>query len=97
MKKDNVFLYIIMAAFAIAISSWAIGIENEANATTQTNATSTVNVAAGGGNASMSLSAFSPQTVEISSGESVTWTNPTKVPEPHTVTFILSNETYAEI
>lgn len=63
MKKDNMFLYVIMAAFAIALSDWAIGIENEANATTQTNATSTVNVAAGGGNASMSLSAFSPQTV----------------------------------
>ncbi len=82
MKKDNVFLYVVMAAFAIAPSAWAIDIENEANATTQTNATSTVNVDAGGGNASMSLNAFSPQTVEISAGESVTWTNPTQVPEP---------------
>ena len=97
MKKDSVFLYVIMAAFAIALSAWAMGIENEANATTQTNATSTVNVAAGGGNASNPLSAFSPQTVEISAGESVTWTNPSKVPEPHTVSFFLSNETYAEI
>ena len=97
MKKDSVFLYVITAAFAIALSAWAIGVEYQANATTQTNATSTVNVDAGGGNASMSLSAFSPQTVEISAGESVTWTNPTQVPEPHTVTFVLSNETYAEI
>ncbi len=97
MIKDNVFLYVVMTVFAIALSTGAMGIENEANATTQTNATSTVNVDAGGGNASMSLSVFSPKAVEINVGESVTWTNPTQVPEPHTVTFIQSNETYAEL
>ncbi len=97
MIKNDVFLYVITAAFVIALLSEAIGIDNEANATPQTNVTSAVNVEAGAGNASMSLSVFSPQTVEISTGESVTWINPTKVPEPHTATFILSNETYAEI
>lgn len=97
MKENSVFLYVISAALAIAVLSEATGIDNGANATPQTNATSTVNVDAGAGNASMSLSVFSPQTAEISAGESVKWTNPTKVPEPHTVTFILSNETYAEL
>ena len=68
----------------------------ESNATPQVTVAPTVNVEAGPGNASMSLSVFSPQTVEISVGESVTWINPTKVPEPHTVTFVMSNETYAK-
>jgi plastocyanin len=97
MKKNGVFLYVIVTAFATALLYEATSIENGANATPQTNVTSTVNVEAGAGNASMSLSVYSPQTAEISAGESVTWINPTKVPEPHTVTFILSNETHAEI
>ena len=58
MIKNNVFLYVITAAFAIALLSEAIGIYNEANATTQTNVTSTVNVEAGAGNASMSQRIF---------------------------------------
>jgi plastocyanin len=33
---------------------------------------------------------FSPQTVEINAGESVTWTNPTKVAEPHTNLFSIT-------
>jgi plastocyanin len=34
---------------------------------------------------------FSPQQVQIKAGQSVTWYNPTSVPEPHTVTFVLNN------
>ena len=97
MIKNSVFLNVIAAASAIALLLDAISIYNEANATPQVTFAPTVNVEAGAGNTSMSLSVFSPQTVEISAGESVTWINPTKVPEPHTVTFVLSNETYAEI
>ena len=41
------------------------------------------------GNAPIIL--FSPQLVEIKAGQSVTWYNPTPVPEPHTVTFVLNN------
>jgi plastocyanin len=43
----------------------------------------------GVGNAAIIL--FSPQQVQIKAGQSVTWYNPTPVPEPHTVTFVLDN------
>jgi plastocyanin len=43
----------------------------------------------GVGNAAIIL--FSPQQVQIRAGQSVTWYNPTPVPEPHTVTFVLNN------
>jgi plastocyanin len=48
-------------------------------------------VAAGGGNGSAPLTLFIPQNVEIKVGESVIWYNPTSVAEPHTVTFVLDN------
>ena len=43
----------------------------------------------GVGNAALIL--FSPQLVEIKAGQSITWYNPTPVPEPHTVTFVFNN------
>src|SRR5215212_976083 len=43
----------------------------------------------GVGNAAIIL--FSPQQVQIKAGQSVSWYNPTPVPEPHTVTFVLNN------
>jgi plastocyanin len=43
----------------------------------------------GVGNAAIIL--FSPQQVQIKAGQSVSWYNPTPVPEPHTVTFLLNN------
>jgi plastocyanin len=43
----------------------------------------------GVGNAAIIL--FLPQQVQIKAGQSVTWYNPTPVPEPHTVTFVLNN------
>ena len=49
------------------------------------------------GEATTPLAVFSPQTVEINAGESVTWTNPTKVAEPHTITFFLDNSSMAGI
>jgi plastocyanin len=55
-------------------------------------------VAAGGGNATAPWTIFVPQNVEIKAGESVTWHNPTKgVAEPHTVTFVLDNNTMAGV
>jgi plastocyanin len=43
----------------------------------------------GVGNAAIIL--FSPQQVQTKAGQSVTWYNPTPVPEPHTVTFVFNN------
>jgi plastocyanin len=51
------------------------------------NGTTTV-VAAGSGGPESVLISFSPQNVAISVGQTVVWTNPTVVPEPHTVSFI---------
>jgi plastocyanin len=50
-----------------------------------TSGASDTRVAAGGNGSSWDT--YSPQNIEISSGDSVTWYNPTRVAEPHTVTF----------
>jgi len=52
-----------------------------------------IEVKAGGGNATSPLTQFIPQKVEIKTGQSITWVNPTTVGEPHTVTFVLDNKT----
>jgi plastocyanin len=48
-------------------------------------------VQAGIGVVNAAINLFSPQQVQIKAGQSVTWYNPTPVPEPHTVTFVLNN------
>lgn len=52
-----------------------------------------IKVQAGGGNATASFDQFIPRKVEINTGQSITWINPTAVGEPHTVTFVLDNKT----
>jgi plastocyanin len=54
-------------------------------------------VKAGVGNGTVAIQLFSPNQVDIKSGESVTWYNPTPVPEPHTVTFVLDNKSMAHV
>src|SRR5829696_4899224 len=49
-------------------------------------------VQAGIGVANAAIILFSPQQVQIKAGQSITWYNPTPVPEPHTVTFVLNND-----
>ena len=71
---------------------------NYVNATTaQPQQNNNTKVAAGGGNGSVVNHVFSPQDIEINAGQSVTWFNPTKVGEPHTVTFVLDNDTMAGV
>ena len=48
-------------------------------------------VQAGIGVANAAINLFSPQQMQIKTGQSITWYNPTPVPEPHTVTFVLNN------
>jgi plastocyanin len=48
----------------------------------------TIRVAAGGGNATSLLAAFVPQNIEVKTGQSINWYNPTPVAEPHSVTFL---------
>lgn len=56
-----------------------------------TSAGSNIWVAAGG-NGSF-WDSFTPQSIKINTGDRVTWYNPSVVPEPHTVTFVLNNKT----
>ena len=50
--------------------------------------TTTKLVHAGEGNATSMVMLFVPEKIEIKSGESVSWINPTSVAEPHSTTFI---------
>ena len=59
--------------------------QQQANSAAQ-NGTTTVET--GGGDAYAPVTWFIPQNVTISVGDTVTWTNPTPLPEPHTITFI---------
>ena len=73
---------------------------NMANATAQPEQqqnNGSIKVAAGGGNGTAPLTIFDPQDIEINAGQSVTWFNPTTVGEPHTVTFVLDNNTMANV
>lgn len=70
---------------------------NISKTTAQEQPTAVVKVAAGGGNATAPWSIFVPQKVEINAGESVTWYNPTEVPNPHTVTFPLDKNTISGV
>jgi plastocyanin len=54
-------------------------------------------VAAGGVNGTGPFTIFYPKNIEIKAGQSVTWSNPTTVGEPHTVTFVLDNNTMAGV
>jgi plastocyanin len=85
----------IMILFAASVGTFQI---NTNNAEAQEQPTTVVKVAAGGGNATAPWTIFVPQNVEINAGESVTWYNPTEgAAEPHTVTFILDNNTIAGV
>jgi plastocyanin len=87
--KMFVLMYVVAAILLLATQVLQMT-NNYASATTSSNVVQT-------GEASTPLALFSPQKVEINAGESVTWTNPTRVAEPHTATFFLDNRTNAGI
>jgi plastocyanin len=89
---------------AISAALWVViftmtNINNlDATATPTVESTSTpLKVQAGVGNGTIAIQVFSPQKVDIKSGENVTWYNPTPVPEPHTVTFVFDNKSMAHV
>ena len=57
----------------------------------------TTKVAAGGEGPVSVVTWFVPQNVSIRVGDTVTWTNPTTVAEPHTVSFMKQNDYFANI
>jgi plastocyanin len=96
---DGLALAIVVAGILLAVGTARIsgpvlvsGESVPANILTNTNTINNttenvVKVKTGGGDNNKSSTQFFPQIVEIKTGQSVTWYNPTKVPEPHTVTF----------
>ena len=56
---------------------------------------STKLVHAGVGNATSVVTEFVPKNIEIKSGDSIMWDSPTTVPEPHSVTFVNENDSFA--
>jgi plastocyanin len=56
---------------------------------------STELVHAGVGNATSVVTEFVPKNIEIKSGDSIIWDSPTTVPEPHSVTFVKENKSFA--
>jgi plastocyanin len=68
-----------------------------AQSSNTSSSSSTVQVQAGGGNSTLPYTIFNPATVQIKTGQSVMWYNPSVAPEPHTVTFALDNNTRPEL
>jgi plastocyanin len=95
-KKQVKIIIILLTSTAISI---AIAIANVALAQSSSGSTpsSSVRVQAGGGNSTLPYTIFNPQSVQVKQGQSVMWYNPSKVGEPHTVTFALDNKTKPDL
>src|SRR5919112_939102 len=78
-----------ISAVVILLGTMGLTIMNVSAVYAQEEEVKEVQAGTGVGNAAIIL--FSPQLVQIKAGQSVTWYNPTPVPEPHTVTFVLTN------
>ena len=91
MKTRLGFKTVLLSISAVVILLGTIGltIMNISAVYAQEEEVKEVQAGIGVGNAAIIL--FSPQQVQIKAGQSVTWYNPTPVPEPHTVTFVLNN------
>jgi len=89
-QLTNIVLAISIIVGTIAVTAITMSMTTKFQAV---NAQTTIRVHAGGGNSTNMLAAFVPQQVQISVGQSITWDNPSPVPEPHTVTFVLNDKT----
>ena len=78
-----------ISAVVILLGTMGLTIMNVSAVYAQEEEVKEVQAGTGVGNAALIL--FSPQLVQIKAGQSITWYNPTPVPEPHTVTFVLNN------
>jgi plastocyanin len=102
----SIILAIAVAAAIVAVATTTIMsliIQRVVNAQTTTSGGAAavngeaVKVQAGGGNNTNVIIQFIPQRVEIKTGQSVSWYNPTSVGEPHTVTFAIDNKTMTNV
>jgi plastocyanin len=92
-KTNLVILSFVAAIFAATVIVTTPTTIKHASAIVGGAPTTTITVNAGGGNSTNMLAAFVPQQVQISVGQTITWDNPSPVPEPHTVTFVLYDKT----
>ena len=84
MTKIIVTGYAGLFAFSLFVI-FGVSFQDDANAVSST-------VGAGGNGTNWDK--FTPQNVTINAGESVTWTNPMQVAEPHTVSFVKYEEMF---
>jgi plastocyanin len=91
-------IVIVGLTLASTSTSQLVSTSERVQAQEQEQSTAAIKVAAGGGNATAPWTIFVPQRVEVNEGQSVTWHNPTEdAAEPHTVTFVLDNNTMAGV
>jgi plastocyanin len=95
-KKQARILIILFVSAAITMTI-AIANVTLAQSSNGGNPTTYVKVQAGGGNSTLPYTIFNPQSVQVKAGQSVMWYNPSKVGEPHTVTFALDNKTKPDL
>ena len=89
---SSIILVTVSLAFALALTV----VTNCTPTYAQAPGTATKLIHAGEGNASNVVVSFVPQTIEIKAGQSITWDNPTTVPEPHSVTFLKDKKYFAD-
>src|SRR5574342_22411 len=97
MKHNHLALGLILASVVLVLGIVLFVPNPIANAMDGTNTshkyyfdedTGIYKVKAGGGSDRILVSKYYPTNLEINVGDTVMWYNPTKVPEPHTVTFV---------
>ncbi len=77
-----------MVSLSLSFALILMVVSNSATTFAQSAQGATKLVHAGEGNTSSVFNDFIPQNIQINTGESITWDNPTSVPEPHSVTFL---------
>jgi plastocyanin len=100
-NRSTVTNYVILpSALAVTVSLILVImliLTHNAIAQQEQTSASTVKVQAGGGNSTLPYTIFNPQSVQVKTGQSVMWYNPSIAPEPHTVTFALDNKTKPDL
>jgi len=89
----------ITAIIALIVSTLAVAIMSSSfllNYKAEAQQTFATRVLVGGGNDTYPFYGYDPQRVEIKAGSTVVWSVPSMAPlEPHTVSFLFSNKTFA--
>ena len=88
-------LIVAIVGFGLLGSGTGIIMNNNIQAEAQLEqVNNTTRVEAGGGNSTDVKTVFVPQSIEIESGQTINWYNPTPVGEPHSVTFFKDNNLF---